>query len=221
MISDYQKKFDFTGIIISHEIPDVFFISQRVIMLNEGKILFQGPPEEIQESRDSVVQEFILGETSRQDELTGMAVQTQGEAKFNEEMARLQRHQVAFSLILLTLENLEEITDKAGHTVSQTILQKFASRVKHCLAITDSCSRRDLNKLLVVLSNSKVDRARTFCAELSDQLETKRIIEDPPFPGFCLNISAGFVEVQKYNSLKQLLERAESPLNRFYEFRVC
>jgi phospholipid/cholesterol/gamma-HCH transport system ATP-binding protein len=221
MISDYQKKFDFTGVIVSHEIPDVFFISQRIIMLNEGKILFQGPPEEIQESKDPVIQEFIMGEASRQDGLTGMAAQTQGEAIFREEMSRLQRHQVAFSLILLTLENLDDITDKVGHTVSQKILQNFASRVKHCLAITDSCSRRDLNKLMVVLSNSKADRARSFCAELANQLEKESILDLPPYPGFCLNISAGFVEVQKYNSLKQLLERAESPLNRFYEFRVC
>jgi phospholipid/cholesterol/gamma-HCH transport system ATP-binding protein len=190
-------------------------------MLNEGKILFQGPPEELQTSKNPIVHEFIQGETSHQDELTGVAAQTEGEAKFNEEMARLQRHQVAFSLILLTLENLDDITDKAGHTVSQTILQKFASRVKECISITDSCSRRDLNKLMVVLSNSNADRARSFCAELSDQLEKDKIMEMPPYTGFCLNISAGFIEVQKYSSLKQLLVRAESPQNRFYEFRAC
>ena len=42
MISDYQKKFGFTGVVVSHEIPDIFYISQRIAMLNEGRILFRG-----------------------------------------------------------------------------------------------------------------------------------------------------------------------------------
>ena len=28
MISDYQKRFGFTGVVVSHEIPDIFYISQ-------------------------------------------------------------------------------------------------------------------------------------------------------------------------------------------------
>jgi phospholipid/cholesterol/gamma-HCH transport system ATP-binding protein len=45
LISDFQKKFGFTGIVVSHEIPDVFFISQRIAMLNDGRIHFQGTPD--------------------------------------------------------------------------------------------------------------------------------------------------------------------------------
>ncbi|MFA6009753.1 MAG: ABC transporter ATP-binding protein [Desulfobacteraceae bacterium] len=59
MISDYQKRFGFTGVMVSHEIPDVFSISQRVAMLNEGKIVFQGTAEELMASDDPVVKGFI------------------------------------------------------------------------------------------------------------------------------------------------------------------
>ncbi|QTA88924.1 ABC transporter ATP-binding protein [Desulfonema magnum] len=61
MISDYQKKFGFTAVVVSHEIPDVFYISQRIAMLEQGKILFEGSPDEIQKLPDSVVQNFIQG----------------------------------------------------------------------------------------------------------------------------------------------------------------
>jgi phospholipid/cholesterol/gamma-HCH transport system ATP-binding protein len=44
MISDYQKQFGFTGVVVSHEIPDIFYISQRVAMLEEGRIVFEGSP---------------------------------------------------------------------------------------------------------------------------------------------------------------------------------
>ena len=51
MISDYQKRFGFTGVIVSHEIPDVFYISQRVAFIDEGRIVFQGSPRELQRVR--------------------------------------------------------------------------------------------------------------------------------------------------------------------------
>ncbi len=61
MISDYQKRFGFTGIVVSHEIPDVFHISQRIAMLSDGRIIFQGSPAKIQHSSEPLVQEFIRG----------------------------------------------------------------------------------------------------------------------------------------------------------------
>ena len=44
MISEYKEKFGFTAVIISHDIPDVLFISNRVLILHEGEIVFQGTP---------------------------------------------------------------------------------------------------------------------------------------------------------------------------------
>lgn len=62
MISHYQKTFGFTGVMVSHEIPDVFYISQRIAMLEKGRIIFQGRPEDIQESREPVIRQFIQGQ---------------------------------------------------------------------------------------------------------------------------------------------------------------
>jgi phospholipid/cholesterol/gamma-HCH transport system ATP-binding protein len=61
MISDYQQKFGFTGVVVSHDIPDIFHISQRVAMLDEGRILFEGSPAELAQASDPAVKEFIQG----------------------------------------------------------------------------------------------------------------------------------------------------------------
>jgi phospholipid/cholesterol/gamma-HCH transport system ATP-binding protein len=61
MISDYQKKFKFTGVIVTHDIPDIFSISQHVAMLDTGKIIFEGSPEEFMRSKDNRVKSFIDG----------------------------------------------------------------------------------------------------------------------------------------------------------------
>lgn len=61
MISDYQKRLGFTGVVVSHEIPDVFSISQRVAMLNNGSIIFEGNAESILASDDPEILDFIGG----------------------------------------------------------------------------------------------------------------------------------------------------------------
>ena len=62
MIAAYQKTFGFTGVMVSHEIPDVFYISQRIAMLDRGRIIFQGTPEAIQRSEEPVIRQFIRGQ---------------------------------------------------------------------------------------------------------------------------------------------------------------
>ncbi len=61
MISNYQQQFGFTGIVVSHEIPEVFSISQKIAMLSEGEIIFEGTTEEIQNESSPAIQDFILG----------------------------------------------------------------------------------------------------------------------------------------------------------------
>ena len=61
MIARYQQQFGFTAVIVSHDIPDIFDISQHVAMLDSGKILFQGTSDEILHSDNSLVRAFIQG----------------------------------------------------------------------------------------------------------------------------------------------------------------
>ncbi|QFI38682.1 ATP-binding cassette domain-containing protein [Moritella marina ATCC 15381] len=64
MIADYQRKLGFTGIIVSHEIPEIFSISQRVALLNKGDIIFQGTPEQLNNDDNPVISTFIHGHES-------------------------------------------------------------------------------------------------------------------------------------------------------------
>ncbi|MBF0468496.1 MAG: ATP-binding cassette domain-containing protein [Desulfamplus sp.] len=61
MIKSYQQMFGFTAVIVSHEIPDIFQIAQRVAMLEKGKIIFQGTSKEIMNCDIQDVSSFISG----------------------------------------------------------------------------------------------------------------------------------------------------------------
>lgn len=61
LIAATHKRFGFSGIIVSHAIPEVFEIVQKVAVLHEGKIRFVGTPKEIFATADVVVRDFIRG----------------------------------------------------------------------------------------------------------------------------------------------------------------
>lgn len=61
LIKDCKKKWGFTAVVISHEIPEVFQVSDRVAMLLNGRILAEGTAQELSSSEDPAVQQFING----------------------------------------------------------------------------------------------------------------------------------------------------------------
>jgi phospholipid/cholesterol/gamma-HCH transport system ATP-binding protein len=61
LIADTQRQFGYTAVVVSHEIPQIFDIASRVAMLHNGTILEIAPPEQLQQSTNPVIQQFIAG----------------------------------------------------------------------------------------------------------------------------------------------------------------
>ena len=65
LISKIHKQEDVTSIMVTHELRTVFEVAERVIMIHDdGKIKFDGTPEQIKQSEDKVVQQFISGNSA-------------------------------------------------------------------------------------------------------------------------------------------------------------
>jgi|LSQX01.1.fsa_nt_gb phospholipid/cholesterol/gamma-HCH transport system ATP-binding protein len=52
-----------TSVMVSHHIPSIFRVADRIAMIYNGEILAVGTPEEIRQSDNEVVQQFIHGST--------------------------------------------------------------------------------------------------------------------------------------------------------------
>jgi phospholipid/cholesterol/gamma-HCH transport system ATP-binding protein len=59
LIQTVRQSLNLTAIIVTHEIPQVFDIVERVALLHEGEIRFAGTPDELMSSDDAVVREFL------------------------------------------------------------------------------------------------------------------------------------------------------------------
>jgi phospholipid/cholesterol/gamma-HCH transport system ATP-binding protein len=62
LILELHRRSKFTAVMVSHEIPEIFEIADRVGMLHQGRIVELGPPAAIQGSANPIVRQFIRGE---------------------------------------------------------------------------------------------------------------------------------------------------------------
>jgi len=66
LISKFHNKGNVTSIIVTHEMRTVKDVSERVIMLYDGKVRFDGPTNDFINSDDLVVKAFLNGDSSYQ-----------------------------------------------------------------------------------------------------------------------------------------------------------
>lgn len=76
LIAAMQSRVGFTGVIVSHDIPEVFTISHRVAMLADGVIADSGPTREFLKSHNPVVRRFLGTEPPETDRTLSEAADT-------------------------------------------------------------------------------------------------------------------------------------------------
>ena len=61
LIRKFQDTGEVTSVIITHEMRTVYDVADRVLLLHEGRIQYEGSPDTINNVDDPVVQQFITG----------------------------------------------------------------------------------------------------------------------------------------------------------------
>ena len=64
LINKFQKDGNVTSIIITHEMKTVRDVADRVLMLNDQKLIFAGNPEEMENVDNIIIRQFINGNSS-------------------------------------------------------------------------------------------------------------------------------------------------------------
>jgi phospholipid/cholesterol/gamma-HCH transport system ATP-binding protein len=61
LIKEIQRKYNSTAVVISHDIKSCFEIADHIILLHGGKVVDQGPKEELQDSDQEFTRQFLQG----------------------------------------------------------------------------------------------------------------------------------------------------------------
>jgi len=70
LILDLTKKLNLTSVVVTHNMESVFRIADRVAFLYQGKLLEVGTKEQIKNSENEIIQQFIKGEIEGPIQLT-------------------------------------------------------------------------------------------------------------------------------------------------------
>ena len=63
LITDLARTMNVTSVVVTHDLQSAFRVADRMVVLNNGRIVLQGLPNEIRASQDPFVRRFIHGPT--------------------------------------------------------------------------------------------------------------------------------------------------------------
>jgi len=213
MIVHNQKRFGFTTILISHDIPDVFFISDRILVLYDGQIIFQGPYEEIDKLQHPMVDEFVKSLEHFQDELTGLYSKKTFTKVYEKAVSNKQPGE-NLAVAVFTVDDLDGVSANLGHTTAQEIVQSLAVCVNKHFGDAGISNRSGRDRIVTVLAFTDRDGAERLIEDLARDLRERGLIdiqaETRPAQSYALSILAGLAEGKAGEDIDIISERARS-----------
>jgi phospholipid/cholesterol/gamma-HCH transport system ATP-binding protein len=163
MIAQYQRKFGFTAILVSHEIPDVYFISNRILALYDKSIVFQGSPEELEDFDHPFKDEVIRSLEGLQVELTGFYSRRQFKVMHHAQLARKSHGGNTYCIVVFSLAGLDAIQTSSGYIVAQEVIRNMSMYIdKHFGAIGGFSTRLQQTEFVTVLPYSDLTEAKSI-----------------------------------------------------------
>ena len=217
MIAAYRKKFGFSAILISHDIPDVFFISNRILALYDKKIVFQGTPEELEAFEHPFTDEIVHSIEDLQDELTGLYSKRQFKVRYQTDLVRKKEHKT-FAAIVFTLENLDAIIENLGHKAAQKSIRTMGHYIgKHFGTVGGFSARRSINQFETVLPFSDLNEATRILDTFTEDFRENGLHHivsaaktvNPEIDCFEFSILAGLAQGKPNLELDSVMQFAE------------
>jgi phospholipid/cholesterol/gamma-HCH transport system ATP-binding protein len=211
MIAHYQKQLGFTAVVVSHDIPDVFFISNRIIILYDRRVIFQGSPFELEQFDHPLIEEFIHSIRSLKDEVTGMETKRSFERQFVQEYGLVNTRD-EFTVILFTIENWEAVEKNAGDMAAQKIIQSLAALIDKHIGVMGISARHSDHDILSILPHTDQKRAENLLKRMGKDLKNQEAIESENTTTACreCSIVAGLAHGKPGMELDMLVAQARS-----------
>ena len=61
LIRRLQQRLGVTSVVVTHDMKSAFAVANHIAYLHEGRIYFHGTPIQLQQARDPILQDFLLG----------------------------------------------------------------------------------------------------------------------------------------------------------------
>ncbi len=216
MIAQYQRKLNFTAILVSHEIPDVYFISNRILALYNHQIVFQGTPEELEDFNHPFMDEVVGSLEGLQKELTGLYSSRQFKMLNHAQMKRGAAGN--YCVVVFTLLGIDNIISVFGHDAGQDVLRHMGLRIDHHFGMIGGFStRHSTSEFITMIPYSNLSETEGILQNFVKDFTAQPL--RPSSPGTCripqghsleIPLLAGIAEGRPENDIDGVLAQAKS-----------
>ncbi|HTZ39072.1 MAG TPA: ATP-binding cassette domain-containing protein [Syntrophales bacterium] len=222
MIAQYQRTFGFTAILVSHEIPDVYFISNRILALYGKQIVFQGTPEEFEDFDHPFKEEVLHSIEGLQKELTGLYSRRQFKLRYHGQL-RGGAVGETYAVVVFSLDGLDTVAARLGYDAAQEALRSLGVFLdKHFGAIGGFSTRHSINEYVTVLPTTDQSEAEGIVREYIHDLQTQEqavldiwsAVQKQSDSDECVELTmlAGLAAGQHNEDIDAVIERAKQRL---------
>jgi phospholipid/cholesterol/gamma-HCH transport system ATP-binding protein len=217
MIARYRKQFGFTAILISHDIPDVFFISDRILLLWEGKIAFHGTYDELTRFKHPMIDEFLRSIEGLRDELTGLLSKDMFRSRYAVTLGG-GHVDTTITAVLFSI-HLDLLADVLGPQSAVEVLKALGEHVnEHFGPLGGFSSRQRRGEILTILPRVGLDEAGQLVHDFAQRLQQKALpgiqaltkVKTGTEECFEISVSAGMTEGSTSDDIDQIIEKAEA-----------
>jgi phospholipid/cholesterol/gamma-HCH transport system ATP-binding protein len=215
MIAHYRRKFGFTAVLISHDIPDVFFISDRILLLWEGKIAFHGTHEELTRLEHPLIEEFLKSLDGLRDELTGLLSKEIFRSRYLLTLNRGHKD-IKIAAVLFSF-HFNLLGEMFGPQAAIEVLKTFAEGINEYFGPLGGFSaRHSRGRIITIIPHIGLEETGQLVHDFAQGLHGKVFPGIETFargkPGtvepFEVSVSAGIAEGSSADNIEQIIEKA-------------
>lgn len=145
------------------------------------------------------------------DPLTGLINRRQYEMLFRRELERYKRHGTPLALGMIDLDYFKRINDEHGHEFGDQVLQTVAEAFQKPLRSGDILGRFGGEEFILILPDTRLDRAVGIAERMRKALRSAAIIKD----GETIQLTATFAMTEiceKDDNIGDIIRRADEAL---------
>jgi polar amino acid transport system substrate-binding protein len=139
--------------------------------------------------------------------LTQISNRLELDYRLNTEFANFQRNGVAFTVLMIDIDNFKRVNDTFGHIVGDDTLIKFTHLVRAQLRTTDSFGRWGGDEFLIILPRTSGREGISLANTLR-----RKVSESSDFIDFTVTLSIGITELKEGDTIENLLTRSDQAL---------
>ena len=180
---------------------------ERIAALLTGPLTAKQLADRLAEARQAIrrqVDDLLNVTDLRADVLTGMSNRRGLEEMLDLLLAMKRRHNQPLSVVVVTIDHYERISEKCGESVARTLLRAVARLVEQSVRASDFVARCRDDALAIVLTQTGSESADDFCRRLREAAQRDADLEIE------LRISIGVAAPEPDEDAAQLLRRAEA-----------